>query len=57
MIDSWWCMDCRTVVELDVHGRCAICESEAVDPSRSGSVDLSTVPMAEMSATDLISCS
>jgi len=57
MIHSWWCMDCRTGVELDVHGRCATCESEAVDPSRSDSFELSTVPMAEISATDLISCS
>jgi Zn finger protein HypA/HybF involved in hydrogenase expression len=27
----WYCMDCRTSVELDKHGRCEGCESEAVD--------------------------
>jgi hypothetical protein len=30
-MDRWWCMDCRTEVELDKHGRCGCCESEAVD--------------------------
>jgi ABC-type ATPase with predicted acetyltransferase domain len=27
----WLCMDCRNAVELDKHGRCGNCESEAVD--------------------------
>ena len=27
----WVCMDCRKVIELDKHGRCEHCESEAVD--------------------------
>jgi hypothetical protein len=27
----WWCMDCRNPVELNRHGRCECCESEAVD--------------------------
>lgn len=26
----WWCMDCRDAVEMDRHGRCGNCESEAV---------------------------
>lgn len=31
IVDRWWCMDCRSAVELDRHGRCACCKSEAVD--------------------------
>jgi hypothetical protein len=27
----WYCMDCRSAVELNKHGRCEGCESEAVD--------------------------
>jgi len=26
----WWCLDCDQKVELDRHGRCATCCSEAV---------------------------
>lgn len=26
----WWCMGCQGEVKLDKHGRCEICESEAV---------------------------
>lgn len=29
-MNRWWCMDCRMTVEMDRHGRCGICESEAV---------------------------
>lgn len=28
--DKHWCQDCRRVVKVDVHGRCAKCGSEAV---------------------------
>ena len=27
----WVCMDCENEVELDRHGRCEHCDSEAVD--------------------------
>ena len=27
----WWCMECQANVGLGKHGRCEICESEAVD--------------------------
>jgi len=26
----WWCMECQAEVELDKHGRCDTCVSEAV---------------------------
>jgi hypothetical protein len=31
-MSSWWCMDCLADVELNEHGRCGCCDSEAVDP-------------------------
>jgi hypothetical protein len=30
-MNRWYCMDCRSEVELDKHGRCGCCESEALD--------------------------
>jgi Zn finger protein HypA/HybF involved in hydrogenase expression len=30
-MSTWWCMDCQSPVELDTHGRCGSCESEAID--------------------------
>ena len=27
----WWCMGCQAQVALNKHGRCEVCESEAVD--------------------------
>ena len=32
MNETWWCANCRTSVELDMHLRCECCGSEAVDP-------------------------
>ena len=30
-MERWWCLDCRTSVELNSHARCQICDSDAVD--------------------------
>jgi hypothetical protein len=30
-MERWWCLDCRTSVELNSHARCEICDSEALD--------------------------
>lgn len=27
----WFCLDCRQCVDLDTHGRCSHCGSDAVD--------------------------
>lgn len=27
----WYCGDCQSVMNLDVHGRCEVCASDAVD--------------------------
>ena len=48
-MNRWWCMDCRSAVELDMHGRCESCESEAVDSmERCGSL---TRPPATVQTT------
>ena len=31
MNEQWWCVDCVTTIELDSHGRCSTCGSDAVD--------------------------
>jgi hypothetical protein len=31
MIEQWWCGNCGTLIGLDIHGRCSICGSDAVD--------------------------
>src|ERR1700676_540311 len=56
-MNYWWCMDCRSAVELDRHGRCASCDSEAVDPFRGGSRDSSSAAMDHVSTTGSISYS
>ena len=30
-MNPWYCLDCNSVVELDKHGRCEVCQSSAVD--------------------------
>jgi hypothetical protein len=29
-MNRWFCIDCRNQVETDRHGRCGVCDSEAV---------------------------
>jgi hypothetical protein len=31
MEKRWWCASCFTHIDLDMHGRCSICGSDAVD--------------------------
>jgi hypothetical protein len=31
MRKQWWCANCLIQIELDIHGRCKICGSNAVD--------------------------
>jgi hypothetical protein len=30
MIDLWRCVNCDSIVNLDRHGRCSVCQSDAV---------------------------
>jgi hypothetical protein len=50
-MNRWWCMDCRPAVELDKHGRCGCCESEAVDFVESK--DGLTSPVSVVQATTM----
>ena len=38
----WWCMGCQAEVKLSKHGRCEVCDSEAVDllPSEADSTPM-----------------
>jgi hypothetical protein len=48
-MNRWYCMDCKAEVELDNHGRCGCCESEAVDSMepRGGLTAVISVAQAE----------
>lgn len=47
----WWCFDCERMVNLDRHGRCEFCQSDAVDiavPMRAKEPMLKTPTVAEL---------
>jgi hypothetical protein len=56
-MNRWWCMDCRSAVDLDKHGRCGSCESEAVDSFNPKVGHAAAAPIADTSATNSFSCS
>lgn len=56
IIKRWWCMDCRSAVNLDKHGRCESCASEAVDLFNPDTTQGSPVAMAETVVTSSLSC-
>jgi hypothetical protein len=56
-MNRWWCMDCRAAVELNRHGRCGCCESEAVDLMEEKGVLASTVSMPQAEAMSAPACS
>jgi len=56
MLKRWWCMDCRSAVDLNRHGRCGACESEAVDSFNRGTINSSS-PVADVAATGSVSWS
>jgi hypothetical protein len=55
-MNRWWCMDCRSPVELDKHGRCGSCESEAIDPLTRQSGETGAASTARTSVTKAASC-
>jgi len=44
MPNNWWCANCRAPIELDIHGRCNTCGSDAVDRMERGGFSLSATP-------------
>jgi len=51
-MERWWCLDCRTTVELDSHARCQICSSDAVDTMERTNMYLKATPEVSAPATD-----
>jgi Zn finger protein HypA/HybF involved in hydrogenase expression len=53
--NHWWCMDCLAEVELDTHGRCGSCESEAVDSVDERAGLIRPVSLVQTNATNVYS--
>lgn len=32
-MNPWYCLDCHSCMNLDIHGRCEVCGSNSVDVS------------------------
>jgi len=56
-MNRWWCMDCRAIVELDKHGRCGCCESEAVDLMEQAGILTGPVSIAHIVTESSAVCS
>jgi hypothetical protein len=42
-MEQWWCLDCRGPVELNISGRCGVCDSDAVDMRAETDIRLETI--------------
>ncbi len=40
MKTQWWCVSCLTQIQLDNHGRCSNCGSDAVDRIEHGAFEM-----------------
>ena len=45
MTEQWFCLDCFTVGQLDSHGRCSSCQSEAVVSCETNNLKPATAKM------------
>jgi len=43
MEKRWWCVSCFSQMELDIHGRCGVCGSDAVDRIPRGASPMSAL--------------
>jgi hypothetical protein len=55
-MNRWWCMDCRSPVELDKHGRCGSCESEAVDSMSTQGGQAGPASLVQAAVNNAASC-
>ena len=55
MEKQWWCVSCLAEIELDTHGRCGACGSDAVDRIERGAFTMNVRP--ECAATILTDAS
>jgi hypothetical protein len=53
----WWCMGCQAEVKLSKHGRCEICDSEAVDSFKGKNNAGSPVAMTDANLNPTSACS
>ena len=53
MEKQWWCVSCLAEIDLDNHGRCGACGSDAVDRIERGTFSMN----AETAATVLADAS
>jgi len=54
---NWWCADCRVPTDLDQHGRCGTCGSDAVDMmSRPNKMGSAGVPLGSIALDDVPQC-
>lgn len=44
MEKQWWCVSCLAEIELDNHGRCGACGSDAVDRIERGAFAMNVSP-------------
>jgi Zn finger protein HypA/HybF involved in hydrogenase expression len=56
VMKRWWCMDCHCGVNLDKHGRCESCESEAVQLCRADTTRVTPVAVSGDMVTCSVSC-
>ena len=56
-MNHWWCMDCRIEVDLDRHGRCGSCESEAVASINPSMGQAASGSKADLFVSNSVSCS
>lgn len=45
LMERFWCIDCRAPVDLNRHGRCECCDSEAVDTMERNYMQASAAPI------------
>ena len=52
-MERWWCLDCRTTVELNSHARCQICDSDAVDTMERTNMYIAPTPAVFVPVPDV----
>lgn len=53
----WWCMGCQAEVKLSKHGRCEMCDSEAVDSFKVKDNVSSSVAITDTNLNPTSACS
>ena len=51
--EGWWCCNCERIVALNVHARCSVCDSDAVDIAVRPAVSTQGLASAYLTVEDL----